>query len=66
MRHADPRRAATAVIAKAASALSYDTAVWYLVWVRGCVLCLQKNEIPTILVGFRGPVIQSKFSHKAL
>ena len=42
MRHADLRREATAVIAKAASALLYDTAVWYLVWVFGrvgvCVL----------------------------
>ena len=36
MRHADLRREATAVIAKAAPALLYDTAVWYLVWV--CVL----------------------------
>ena len=33
MRHADLRQEATAVIAKAASALSYDTAVWYLVGV---------------------------------
>ena len=42
MRHADLRREATAVIAKAASALLYDTAVWYLVWVCGrvgCVFC---------------------------
>ena len=37
MRHADFRREATAVIAKAASALLYDTAVWYLVWVCGRV-----------------------------
>ena len=37
MRHADLRREATAVIAKAASALLYDTAVWYLVWVNGRV-----------------------------
>ena len=37
MRHADLRREATAVIAKAASALLYDTAVWYLVWVCGLV-----------------------------
>ena len=38
MRHADLRREATAVIARAASALLYDTAVvWYLVWVCGCV-----------------------------
>ena len=35
VRHADLRREATAVIAKAASALLYDTAVWYLVWVCG-------------------------------
>ena len=27
------------MIAKAASALLYDTAVWYLVWACGCVLC---------------------------
>ena len=33
MRHADLRREATAVIPKPASALLYDTAVWYLVWV---------------------------------
>ena len=44
MRHADLRREATAVIAKAASALLYDTAVWYLVpgmgvRVCGCVFC---------------------------
>ena len=41
MRHADLRREATAVIAKAASTLLYDTAVWYLVWVWacGCVFC---------------------------
>ena len=32
MRHADLRREATAVMAKAATALLYDTAVWYLVW----------------------------------
>ena len=42
MRHADLRRKAIAVIAKAASALLYDSAVWYLVWVCGrvavCVL----------------------------
>ena len=37
MRHADLRREATAVIAEAASALLYDTAVWYLVWVCGRV-----------------------------
>ena len=41
MRHVDLRREARAVIAKAASALLYDTAVWYLVWVcgtwNGCV-----------------------------
>ena len=39
MRHADLPREATAVIAKAASALLYDTAVWYLVWVCGRVFC---------------------------
>ena len=32
MRPVDLRREATAVIAKAASALFYDTAVWYLVY----------------------------------
>ena len=37
MRHVDLRREATAVIAKAASALLYDIAVWYLVWVCGRV-----------------------------
>ena len=37
MRHADLRREATAVIGKEASALSYDTAVWYLVWMCGRV-----------------------------
>ena len=37
VRHADLRRKATAVIAKAASTLLYDTAVWYLVWVCGRV-----------------------------
>ena len=37
MRYADLRREATAVIAKAASALMDDTAVWYLVWVCGRV-----------------------------
>ena len=37
MRHADLWREATAVIAKAASALLYDTSVWYLVWVCGRV-----------------------------
>ena len=41
MRHADLRREATAVIAKPASALLYDTVVWYLVWVCGRVgVCL--------------------------
>ena len=39
MRHANLRRETTAVIAKPASALLYDTAVWYLVWVCGRVLC---------------------------
>ena len=68
MRHADLRREATAVIAKAASALLYDTAVWYLVWVCGrvgvwvCVLCVfcggisdamgSKNRCKTFLPGF--------------
>ena len=37
MHRADLRGEATAVIAKAASALLYDTAVWYLVWVCGRV-----------------------------
>ena len=37
MHHADLRREATAVIAKPASALLYDTDVWYLVWVCGRV-----------------------------
>ena len=37
MCHADLRREATAVIAKAASALLLDTAVWHLVWVCGRV-----------------------------
>ena len=37
MRHADLRREATAVIAKSASALLYDTAVWYPMWVCGRV-----------------------------
>ena len=27
------------MIAKSASALLYDIALWYLVWVCGCVLC---------------------------
>ena len=42
MRHdADLRREATAVIAKPASVLFFDTAVWYLVWVCGRVgVCL--------------------------
>ena len=35
MHHADLRGEATAVIAKAAPALLYDTAVWYLVWACG-------------------------------
>ena len=39
MRHADLRREATVVIAKPTSALLYDTAVLYLEWVYGCVLC---------------------------
>ena len=39
MRHADLRREAAAVIpAKPASELLYDTAVWYLVWVCGCLV----------------------------
>ena len=37
VRHADLRREAAAVIAKAASAQLHDTAVWYLVWVCGRV-----------------------------
>ena len=37
MHHADLRRRATAAIAKLVSALLYDTALWYLVWVCGCV-----------------------------
>ena len=37
MRHIDLRREATAVKAKTASALLYDTAVWHLVWVYGRV-----------------------------
>ena len=38
------RREATAVIAKAASALLYDCAVWYLVWVCGRVdVCFVVN-----------------------
>ena len=37
MRHADLWREAIAVIIKAASALLYVTAVWYLVWVCGRV-----------------------------
>ena len=37
MRHADMRREATTVIAKPASALLYDTAVGYLIWVCGHV-----------------------------
>ena len=41
IRHADSRREGTAVIAKASSALLYDTAVWYLVSVCGRVgVCL--------------------------
>ena len=41
MRRADLRREATAVIAKAVSALLYDTAVLYVVWVCGRVgVCL--------------------------
>ena len=44
MRHADLRREATAVTAKPASALLYDTVVWYLVWVRGCVLCGRMSD----------------------
>ena len=41
MHHADLRGEATAVIAKAAPALLYDTAVWYLVWVCGtCYGCV--------------------------
>ena len=36
-RHANLRREATAVLVKPASALLYDAAVWYLVWVCGRV-----------------------------
>ena len=39
MRHADLRREATSAIAKPPLALWCNTAVWYLVWVCGCVLC---------------------------
>ena len=39
MRHADLRREVTAVIAKPASALLYDIAMWYVVWMCGCVFC---------------------------
>ena len=43
MHSADLRQEATAAIAKAESALLYDTAVWYLVWMGvracGCVFC---------------------------
>ena len=39
MRHADLQREATTVVAKAASTLLYDTAVWYLLWVCGCGWC---------------------------
>ena len=47
MRHANLQREAKAVVAKAASALLYDPAVWFLVWVCGrvgvwacgCVFC---------------------------
>ena len=35
MHHADFRREAKAVMAKAASALFYDTAVWCLEWMCG-------------------------------
>ena len=38
MCHADLRQEATAVIAKPAPTLLYDTAVWYLVCARGCML----------------------------
>ena len=44
MRHADLRQEAAAMIAKAASALLYDTAVWYLVWVWGRVGVLWWDE----------------------
>ena len=37
MHHADLQRESTAVIAKPTSALLYDSAVWYPVWVYGCV-----------------------------
>ena len=39
MRHVDLRGEATAVIAKPAVALWCDPAVWYVVWVCGCVGC---------------------------
>ena len=45
MPHADLRREATAVIAKEASALLYDTAVWYLVRVCGCVFCGEMSDL---------------------
>ena len=40
MRHADVWREGSAMIAKAASALLYDTVVWYLVWVCGVWVCV--------------------------
>ena len=44
VRHTDLRPKATAVIAKAASALLCDTAVWYLVWVCGRVCISRLGE----------------------
>ena len=44
MHHAGLRRETTAVVAKAASALLHDTAVWYLVWVCGCVFCGEMSD----------------------
>ena len=69
MRHADLRREATAVIVKPASALLYDTAVWYLVWACGCVLCGwmsdamdKKNTCNTFSTDFFDWQIKSKKS----
>ena len=69
MRHADLRREEIVVIAKAASALLYDTAVWYLVWVCGHmrVFCGgmsdamgSKNSCKTFSTEFFDWQIQSK------
>ena len=52
VRHADLRGEATAVLAKAASPLLYDTAVWYLVWVCGRVsVCFVSIEKPYLQDG---------------